>query len=169
MKRTAALFLSVFLSFFTLSSCSADPQSVPCREVLSAMVQAEKSLPAGRYYSLAAQDGSDEHMTDDLISLLFGNGSYPTAADGWIDCALYLSLGESPVEFAVILCKNRDVARDTAELLHIRLSAIKHTKTSPGYAEMLDGASVTLIGNYAFLIISSDTESVLRAAKKAIR
>ena len=169
MKRKAALLLTVFLLFFTLSSCSDEPQVLPCRDVLSAMVQAERSLTVGKYYTLAAHDGGDEYMTDELIALLFGNGSYPKAADGWIDCALYLSLGESPMEFAIILCKNRDVARDTAELLSCRLSAIKHTKNSPEYAEMLDSAGITLIGNYAFLIISSDTESVLRAAKRAIR
>ena len=169
MKRTAALFLTVFFLLFSLASCSADSQNASCRDVLSAMTQAEISLPSGRYCSLSADENSSEHLTKNLISALFGNGSYPSAADGWIDCALYLSLSENPIEFAVILCKNRDVARDTAELLTARLTAIKHTKTAPQYTEMLEEASVTLIGNYAFLIISSDTESALRAAKKAIR
>ena len=169
MKRTAALFLTVFFTLFALTSCSDEMQSAACRDVLAAMTQTEISLPAGRYYSLSLPENNREHLDKSLISQLFGNGSYPAVADDWIDCALYLSLSESPCEFAVILCKSRDAAHDTAMLMHVRLSAIKHTKTAPEYASMLDNASVTLMGNYAFLIISSDEGSALRAAKRAIR
>lgn len=169
MKRTAALFLTFFILLLTLCSCRTTSSDASCQEVLRAMTNAEISLPAGKYYGLSAPEGDEKYLSDDLISSLFGGGSYPKIAEDWIDCALYLSYGKSPCEFAVILCQSRDVAHDTAALLQARLSAIRLTKSSPEYAQMLENASITLIGNYALLIISSDTETALREAKRAIR
>ena len=132
------------------------------------MTGAEIGLPAGKYYSLSAPEGDGEYLSDSLISSLFGNGSYPTVADDWLDGGLYLSLGKHPCEFAVIFCRNRDTAEDTARILSSRLSAIRITKTDPQYSKMLENASVTVIGNYAILIISTDTKTALSVAKKAI-
>lgn len=169
MKRTAALFLTFFLLLFTFGSCSSISSDTSCQDLLRAMTDAEISLPAGKYYELSAPEGDEKYLSPELIAVLFGGGSYPKVAEDWIDCALYLPLGKSPCEFAVILCKSRDAAHDTASLLQARLAAIKQTQSSPEHAQMLENASITLIGNYALLIISSDTETALRSAKRAIR
>ncbi len=170
MKRPAALFFVIIFLVSSLFSCSTvGAVHTPCREVIDAMTAAEIGLPAGKYYSLAAPEGDAEYLSDSLISSLFGNGSYPAVAADWLDCALYLSLGNHPCEFAVILCRSRDAAEDTARLLCSRLSAIRITKTDPQYAEILENANVSIRGNYALLIISTDTKNALSAAKKAIR
>ncbi len=170
MKRPAALFFVIIFLVSSLFSCSTvGAVHTPCRQVIDAMTSAEIGLPAGKYYSLAAIEGDGEYLSDSLISSLFGNGSYPTIADDWLDGALYLSLGNHPCEFAVFLCRNRDTAEDTARLLSSRLSAIRITKTDPQYSKILENASVTVIGNYAILIISTDTKTALSTAKKAIK
>lgn len=168
MKRTAALFFALFFFLFSFSSCFASSENPPCYDVLAAITNEEISLPAGKYYSLSAHEGDEKYLSDALISSLFGNGSYPTVAEDWLDCALYLSLGNHPCEFAVILCRDRDAAEDTARLLCSRLSAIKITKTDPQYAQILENASVSIRGNYALLIISTDTKNALSVAKKTI-
>ena len=170
MKRRTAAFLSVIIILvLILPSCGTQSDNTPCREIVSAMTAAEIGLPAGKYYSLAAPEGDAEYLSASLVSSLFGNGSYLAVAEDWLDCALYLSLGNHPCEFAVILCRSRDAAEDTARLLCSRLSAIRITKTDPQYAEILENASVSIRGNYAILIISTDTKNALSAAKKAIR
>ena len=168
MKRTAALFIAIILIFSSLTSCSSSYEKTPCIDVVYAMAKAEKGLPAGKYYSLSAPEGSKEYLSDSLISSLFGNGAYPRIAEGWIDAALFLSLTSHPCEFAVILCRDRDTAEDTARLLTSRIDAIKITKTDPNYKDMTDGATATVRGNYAILIISSDRGDAIRAAKKSI-
>lgn len=166
MKRSAALFFAILIFFCTLPACgNQDPQK-NCREILSAVTKAEIGIPAGKFYSLSADKGDDEFLSESLISSLFGGGSYPEIANDWLDCALYLSLGSHPCEFAVILCNSRDTAEDTARLLGSRLSAIKITKTEPQYQKMIDAAKVAVIGNYALLIISSDSENALKTFNK---
>ena len=170
MKRPAALFCIIILLFSSLFSCStAQNIHAPCRDIVAAMTEAEIGLPAGRYYSMSAPEGEDEYLSPSLIASLLGSGSIPSVTADWLDCALFLSLKDSPCEFAVILCSNRDAAEDTAALFHSRLVAIKITKTAPEYSQMIENASVTITGNYAILIISTDPSSALKAAKKAIR
>lgn len=168
MKRTAALFLAIILILPIFSSCSKSYDNTPCQDVILAMTKEEKSLPAGKYYSLSATNGEEEYLSPSLIAALFGNGSYPKIADGWVDGALFLSLMSHPCEFAVIFCRDRDTAEDTARLFNSRIDAIKITKTDPSYREMIDNAIVAVRGNYAILIVSSDPTDAMRAAKKSI-
>ena len=125
-------------------------------------------LPAGKYYSSKAQKGEPEYLSSTLIASLFGGGSYPKVAEDWIEVALYLSVGNHPCEFAVILCQNRDAAHDTAKLFCSRLSAIKITKNSAEYENMITNAKVAVSGNFALLIISSDPENALKIIQKKI-
>lgn len=166
MKRTAAIFFAILILTFSLVSCSRGSETRSCRQILGAMVEGEISLPAGRFYSATAERGDEEYLSESLISSLFGGGSYPKVANGWLDAALYLSFGTHPCEFAIILCRDRDVAHDTADLLLSRLSAIKLVKIDPQYESLLENASVTLVGNYALLIISSDTKNALKIFMK---
>lgn len=170
MKRPAALFLVFVFLLYSLFSCSAIKKVHPlCREVLSAMASSEIGLPAGKYYSSSAPKGDTEYLSDTLIASLFGNGSLPEVTKDWIDCALFLSLNQSPCEFAVILCSSRDAAEDTAMIFHSRLAAIKITKIASEYAEMIANASITITENYAIFIISTDPEAALKSAKKVIK
>ena len=165
MKRIAAIFFAIF-TFLTLASCQ-ERKAVPCRDVLTHMMDNEVDLPAGRVYSSNAEGGSDEFLPDSLISALFCNGSMPKIAEGWLDCALFLSLNEHPCELAVVYCQDRDTALDTAKLLNTRIGEVKKQKGEQ-YAQMLDSAKVTVIGNYAVMAISTDSENAISKAKKAI-
>ncbi len=166
MKRTAALLFTFLILICSLVSCSGGGGKTSCRALVGAMTEREIGLPAGRFYSTSACEGEEEYLSRSLISSLFGGGSYPKAAEGWLDAALYLSLGSHPCEFAVILCRDRDVAHDTADLLNSRLAAIKLCKTDEQYEAYLQNASVTLVGNYALLIISADSKTALKIFMK---
>lgn len=167
MKRSAALFFAILLFFCMLISCAEQESPPSCREILSSVAEAEIGLPSGKFYSMTAEKGDDEYLSESLISSLFGGGSYPTVAKDWLDCALFLSIGNHPCELAIILCQNHDAALDTARLLNDRLSAIKITKNAPEYAKMIDSAKVTVKGNYAILLISSDSENAMKIFMKS--
>ena len=166
MKRIAAIFFVVIFTVLTLASCQ-ERKAVPCRDVLAHMMDGEINVPAGKIYSSKAESGSDEFLPDSLTSALFGNGSMPKITAGWLDCALFLSLNEHPCELAVVYCQDRDTALDTAKLLNIRIDEVKKQKGEQ-YAQMLDSAKVTVIGNYAVMAISTDSENAISKAKKAI-
>jgi hypothetical protein len=115
-----------------------------------------------------AADGDEEHLPDKLIARLFGEGATPDVASGWLDLALFLPTTAHPCEFAVILCDSSDTATDTARLLCRRLDAIHTARSESEYARLTENATVTVIGNYAMLIISSDTENAIKSASKII-
>lgn len=166
MKKAAAFLFAILIFLASLPSCTEQKAPPSCRELISVLAEAEVGIPAGRFYSMDAPSGDGEYLSDSLLSALFGGGSYPKVAEGWLDCAFFLSLGDDPRELAVILCRDRDVAHDTATALSARLSAIKLTKTDPQYEMMLQNASVTLVGNYALLFISSDCKTALKVFLK---
>ena len=167
MKRIAAIFFAFIMLLPALSSC-AQKETSDCRTILVAMTEAEIDLPAGRIYSSKAEEGSDEFLPDSLTSALLGGGCMPELRESWQDMAFYLSLNDSPCEFAVIYCRDNDTAIDTAKLLNARIDAVRTDKKDEKYSKMLDSATVAIVGNYALLIISSDTETALKTAKKAI-
>lgn len=166
MKKPTAFFLSVLLFCLTLVSCANNKPQKSCRELLGAMTQAEIGLPSGKFYSISADEGDSEYLSESLLMALLGSGSAVTLKEHWLDLALFLPFGEHPAEFAIILCRDRDTAIDTAKILNSRLAAIKVTKTAEQYKSMIDNAKVTIIGNYALLIISSDPDTAMRVFMK---
>ena len=168
MKKVAALFFASFIILTALTSCKNEGTSVSCRQILDAMTACEVGLPAGKVYDRSAAEGEDEYLTESLIAALFPSDGTAEIVDGWLDCAFFFSLGEHPCEFAVIYCKDSDTALDTARLLSAHLDSVKLLKSNGSYTSYLDNASVTVMGNYALLIISSDAANALREAKKVI-
>ena len=161
------ILVLILLLLFPLPSC-AERESPSCREILGEIMASEIGLPAGKVYSMLAPDGHVEQLPDKLIARIFGEGTTPAVASGWLDLALFLSTSSHPCEFAVILCDSEDTATDTARLLCRRLDAIRTTKSEGEYAQLTENATVTVIGNYALLIISSDTENAIKSASKII-
>ena len=161
-----ALVLTVFL-ILALPAC-AEREKPSCREILDAIMLSEAGLPAGKVYSMHAPNGDEEYLPENLIARLFGEGTTPTASSGWLDLALFLPAYAHPCEFAVILCNSPDTATDTARLLCRRLDAIRTAKGDGEHSQMTENATVTVIGNYVLLIISSDTQNALRTASKII-
>lgn len=164
--KKIALILTLFV-IFALSACT-EREKPSCREILGEIMLSEVGLPAGKVYSMSAPYGDSEHLPENLIARLFGEGTTPPASSGWLDLALFLPTSAHPCEFAVILCDSEDTATDTARLLCRRLDAIRTAKGNGEYSQMTENATVTVIGNYALLVISSDTQNALRTALKII-
>ena len=168
MKKAAALFFAFLSLIFCLSSC-ADQKSErdpTCRDILSAMLECEIGLPAGKIYCATAPFGSEEYLSDSTLASIIGNGKIPEVCKSWLDCAFFLAIKDHPCELAVIYCQNRDAAIDTAKLLTARLASSKLLKGDSSYFE---NAKVTVIGNYALLIVSSDPDATLRKVKKVVK
>jgi hypothetical protein len=165
MKRI--ILILTLLLLFSLPSCAAR-KTPSCRDILGEIMLSEIGLPAGKVYSMSAPDGNDEHLPDTLIARLFGDGTTPSVASGWLDLALFLPSSSHPCEFAVILCDSEDTATDTARLLCRRLDAIRTVKGEGEFSSMIETATVTVIENFVLLIISSDTENAIKSASKII-
>ncbi len=167
MNKSAAIIFLISLAFM-LSSCSAS-NPTPCRDVIGTLLDCEATLPSGTVYDMKAPEGNEEYLPDRVLIKLFGDGRLPTVCDGWLDAALFLSLNESPCEFAVILCEDPDNAEDTARLLLRRLDVIRTAKGNGESTAMLSSANVTVIKNYVLMIISSDTQNALKSVSSMIK
>ena len=165
-RLSARVFLSFILTLLILSfpislaSCGKSEAPVPCRSVLLSMTEAETDLPAGRTYC-AIGGGERDQLSDALADALLGSSA--SVRTSWLDYALFLSLGETPCEFAVILCNSRDAAEDTARLFSARLHLIRAANVGASTE-----GTVTLRGNYVLYILSFDPETALRMAKSQI-
>ena len=165
MTRKAALFFALILLILTVPSCSASP-SPSCRSILTSMAGAEAQLPAGRVCCFDAEQGEKEYLSPTLLSAWLGT---PAPSEGWLDCALYLSLREKPCELAAVLCESRDAAEDTAKLFSARWHTILAETAEKGDSAPTVNASVTRLGNYVIFILAEDPDPILTAAKEAIR
>jgi hypothetical protein len=144
---------------FSMLCACAKKETPSCRELIVALTDAEIGLPAGRIYCLLSEEGDPEFFSQSLINSLFGGGEKPVMADGWLDCAVFLSSGKHPCEFAAFFCDSPDSADDTAKMLCRRLSSLKTAKSSDEYDSFFNSACVMISKNYVFLIISSDTDN----------
>ena len=140
-----------------------------CREVLSALMESEIGLPAGKTYDLNAPKGNSEYLDERVVASLFGEGSSPPTRSGWLDLALFLSTSDHPCELAVFLCDSPDTASDTSRILCQRLDVIRTAKDKTEHSAMLDAATVTVIGNYVILAISSDADNAIKIARAMIK
>ena len=164
--KIIAAFLILLLPF-SFVACGRQ-ENTSCREILSKMTDAEVGLPSGKIYSLSAPRGDGEYLSEHLINSLYGDGSTPVMADGWLDLAIFLPSSAHPCEMAVFLCDGEDTATDTARMLCRRLDVVRTVKHTSEYANYFESATVTVIRNYVLLVVSSDTENAIRVASKII-
>ena len=165
MTRKAALFFALVFLILSLSSC-ADSSHPSCRSILDSMTETKARLPAGQLYCFDAKEGEKEYLSPTLLSAWLGT---PTASEGWLDCALYLSLREQPCELAAVLCQNKDAAEDTAKLFSARWHTVRALEVEVGKDTATANASVTRFGNYVIFILAEDSDTLLAVAKDAIR
>ena len=168
MKKAVALFLVIIIALPVLSSCAGAKKAPSCLAVLEAMTRAEIGLPAGRVYSLSSSREDDGYLSESLIKSLYGNGSLPPISHSWIDCAVFISTLGHPCEFAVAYCSDRNAAEDTARLFNSRLKSVRALKFDEGCSAMLDGAQISICGNFVIMIISSDPSNALKTARRLI-
>lgn len=167
-KRRFKAILLLSLLLCHLLSCSAHPPTA--RAVLGAMCRSESALPAGEIYvRLAPQDG-EAYLSDEMLSVIFGNGSLPPEAELIADAALYLSYTRH-CEMAALLCKSTDGTDAIATMCLRRLDSLKSYWIGEESAENsmdFDQARVTVCGRWVIMTLCSDPEAALRAARRTL-
>ena len=160
--------LSLLLIFplMLLTSCArADASSA---QVLDALIDAEIGLPAGQIYLSAALEDDASYLSPDLVAALYGEGELPWQLSLLEDYGLFLSTAQHPCEFAVFRCYAHSDTDDVAAMCLARLDTLRTHYKDTQYASYTQNARVVVIGKYVLLLISSDTEHALRAAKGEI-
>lgn len=167
--RKISFFIVISILLCSLNSCALrEKEYIPCLDILTAMIEGEIGLPAGKHYSYEYDEGEEGYISDSLCAALFGNGSYPEEAEGWLDMAFFIPTASHPCEFTVIYCNSPDSCEDTASLLCRRLGILRSAWEDDPLKKYVDNAAVCIIGNYVLLIVSSDTPTAQKIASEAI-
>lgn len=159
-------FLFLIFCLFPLSACAKD--SPAPEQVLSALVEAEIGLPPGQIHLASAEAHEDAYLSDDMICDLYGNGELPWQLSLVQDYGIFLSSAQHPCEFAAFLCYSHSDTDRVATMCHARLDALRAHYTDTDFASYTQNARVAVVGKYVLLIISSDAEHALRAARRVL-
>ena len=170
MKKSACIFISALCLLLILSLCACAPRNASPRRVLEAMCRAETSLPAGQLYvRLPPQDGAAS-LSDEVLTVIFGNGVLPPEIELIADAALYLSYTQ-PCEMAVFQCKSTDGTDAIAAMCLRRLDSLDSYWTEHGQVgngNVLEHARVTVCGRWVIFTLCADPDAILRAARHAL-
>ena len=174
LKRFFAVFLLIFVTFGLFSCGAGEPMSA--QKVLTAMLSAEKELPAGKTYLLKSSKGSPDYISESLLAALYGGTAFPEAHGRTEDMALRLSSGLCCFEMAVFLCPTVRDAREIADLCLGRIDSMEHFVNanseklgiSPLSVENLKKARVNVVGRYVIMAVSPNADEAVKGAKNAI-
>ena len=161
--RAPLLILSILLLL-----CSCAKEQATAAQVLDALVAVEIGLPAGQIYLSAASEDDASYLSPDLVAALYGEGELPWQLSLIEDYGLFLSTAQHPCEFAVFRVRARSDTDDVAAMCLTRLDDLRMHYKDSAYAAYLQNARVVVSGKYVLLLISSDPEHALRAAKGVI-
>ena len=161
-KRVFVFFLVLTI---TLSACSKSPEIPRTEQIISALCENEINLPVGNIYSSDLDTDSKNYLNDTLLSAYFGEPNIDKYKSDWISYSIFIHSGVHVCEFAAIYCSTPESIIDTAKLLLSRLDSIKK-QAAAEFPLYTDEAQVITRGNYVMLIISSDTQSAIKAIKK---
>ena len=163
-KRGLALLILCCL----LLSVGCAPSSPSPEQVLTALIEAEIGLPPGNMYLSHAETHEAAYLSDDMICDLYGNGELPWQLSLVEDYGIFLSSAQHPCEFAVFVCYSRSDTDQVATMCHARLDALRaHYKGTP-FASYTQNARVAVVGRYVLLLISSDADHALNAARRVL-
>ncbi len=185
--RTATVCcLLLALAVITLSACGPSAPPPPASTVLAAMQAADPTLPPGAIYDRAAPVDAPVYPTDTLLTALYGSAvetlilgkntasatvSPPreTVAQPQVDLAFFLAQALHPGEMAVFRCSDARTVTAAATLARTRLDAIRRAWADSEYAALVDRGVVAVEGSYVLLVVAEDPESILTAARRAIK
>ena len=170
MPRRLRLPLILLCAWLCISlACCAPSTCATPAELLAAMCEVERPLPAGRVYVRSAPQDSDSHPCDEMLTVTFGNGHFPPEMDQVADVAVYLSFTH-PCELAVFRCKTADGTDAVAAMCLRRLDFLRNHRTDQGSEAdaYLESACVTVWGRWVIFTVSSDPDAALRAARRAL-
>ena len=181
--RLAALLLCFLICLPTLCACERQNRATAL-SVVASMTAAEPSCPAGDVYLLAdslslqqlssscEQPSAPLRVADDsLLSAAFGgsaNELWQCAPQTVDDGALRFATAASPCEWIVFHCISRSDTTAVADLFLHRLELLRRQYRGSDDEALLAHAQVVVMGKYVLLIVSSDPEGAIEAAKQAI-
>lgn len=151
-----------------LLSVGCAPDSPAPEQVLAALVEAEIGLPAGQVYLASAEAHEVSYLSDGMICDLYGNGELPWQLSLVQDYGIFLSSAQHPCEFAAFLCYSRSDTDQVATMCHARLDALRAHYNGTDFASYTQNARVAVVGRYVLLMVSSDAENALRAARRVL-
>lgn len=164
LKRALLLFIVTALSLFS-SSCSREIEIPRTNQIISTLCDTEINLPAGRIYSSDFDKTDKNYLQDRLLASYFGEPNIEKYKNDWASYSFFLSSSAHPCEFVAIYCSTPEALIDTSRMLASRLDTKKKLFCDK-FKEYTDEGAVITIKNYAVLIISSDTETAVKAIKK---
>ena len=159
-----------------LTACRASLPPPGAAELLSimqtAMTDTAQLLPEGLIYTRAAPEGTPGHLSDTLLSALYGEaarGILDTAEGGGVeDVALFLSVSSYPCELAVFRCTDTRTAADVAALCRGRLDLVERGFAGSPWQAVAAGGRVSVEGCFVFLVIAEDAARVTERAAEAV-
>ncbi len=163
--KKIAVFILLFSVLAVFCSCDNDAN---VREVISAISASCPNAPAGKVYFSDAELGEDEYISDQLISALFGNGTYPSEFETIESYALRISSFTTPCEYAVFKAKTIDDTAEIAAMCRKRIDAVQTLVNRGGKDEektVAESATVFITGRFVLLAMTEDNETVIDAAK----
>ena len=172
---TLILLITTILPITTLTSCARPPKNA--YEILSAMTQTQPNLPAGQTYrggAAAAANGhaddghtNDGHADDELLAVLYGEGSLPCEFEVINDYAIRLSGFAAPYELAVFCCVSSKDAYDVAQMCLRRAEALRISGRETPWESITEGARVCLWGRYVLMAVGDDPLAAIEAGRRA--
>ena len=171
-----------------LTGCSLIRPAPPigAKEVLAAMLTVEANPPDGiirtrnapRDQESTATDPSE--LSDALFSALYSADCLSwfepvTLPDGTVgapimdDAAMYLSTVQHPFELAVFRCTDSAGTVAAAKQCSGRLDTIRRAWQGSDEEAHAGRGCVEVVGNYVLLVVATDQEAVLNAARQCIK
>ena len=163
-KRIFLVSIAIFI-IISAGACSKSPEIPTTHQIILALCENEIDLPAGNIYSSDFDMDSKNYLTDTLLSAYLGEPDTQKYKSDWISYSIFIPSGKHVCEFAAIYCSTPESVIDTAKLLLSRLDSIKK-HAADEFSSYIEQARVITRGNYVLLIISSDTQSSIKVAKK---
>ncbi len=164
--RLLRIFFAIVLSagLFLCGGCARSDNSA---ENLLCEICASLSLPAGRLYLRGADEGSENFLSLDTMSVMYGNEAENDFAV-IEDFAIYVSEVALPCEVAVFRCYSSSDTDTVAAMCLERADMIKVLLKDTGLAELCEGTEVVVRGHYVVMLVTDAPAEARSAARKAL-
>ena len=177
--------LSWVLIAVLLSGCAVSNARPPtdAEAVLTAMLTSAPDAPVGITRirtAIGHGEPTASDLNDTLFAALYGTNCLSwfepiTQPDGTIgspivdDAAIYLSTVQHPFELAVFRCTNSTGTIAAAKQCSRRLDGIRQAWRGSDEEVYAGRGCVEVVDNYVLLVVASDPEAVLDAARQIIK
>jgi hypothetical protein len=165
MRKFSRFVLLVFAFLFALSSCGGKEKSTS--EMLEAVLSEIEKLPEGSFIREGSVEGSDEYLSEDLCTTLYGERAVSDVFPLIEDFAIYLCSFEYPFEVAIFKCYSRSDTDSVAEMCFLRGDVVKVLLHSEGINDV--SLRVARKGRYVFMYIGREPQEAVRAFGYAMR